>query len=80
MSAFDTLRQHRKAQGGTRIAHLFAQDPTRFQRLSPLLDDILFNYSKTALDAAARGGLLALPPARGIASALDPHTAAVPYH
>ncbi|MEO0386809.1 MAG: glucose-6-phosphate isomerase [Pseudomonadota bacterium] len=71
MSAFDTLRQHRKAQGGTRIADLFAEDPKRFQRFSARLDDMLFDYSKTALDDAARDGLLALARARGVETRRD---------
>ncbi|WP_425456108.1 glucose-6-phosphate isomerase [Aliishimia ponticola] len=49
----------------TRIESLFAEDQTRAQSFSAQTGDMLFDYSKTAIDAAARDALLDLAAASG---------------
>ncbi len=67
----DALRSHRAATAETRIKALFAQDPKRFEGFSARLDDMVLDYSKTALDRKALALLLDLAEARGVAAQRD---------
>lgn len=49
-SALDALRSHRAARKGT-LRSAFAADPGRFAAFSLLDDDLLFDWSKCAVDA-----------------------------
>jgi glucose-6-phosphate isomerase len=64
MSIFDDLRAHRAAQG-RRILDLF-DDPGRAAAFSCRVDGMLFDYSKTHLDAKAMELLLALAEAADV--------------
>ncbi len=64
---WDALKRHRAAQGDLRIAALLA-DPSRAADFSVRADGLLFDYSKTTIDAGARAGLLALAEAAGVAA------------
>ncbi|MEO1551080.1 MAG: glucose-6-phosphate isomerase [Pseudomonadota bacterium] len=64
MDLWDKLAAHRAAQTAT-IGDL-CSDPDRFGQFSASLDDMLLDYSKTALDAPARALLLDLMRARGV--------------
>jgi glucose-6-phosphate isomerase len=61
-NAWDALERHRAEQlrAGTTIAGLFAADAARFARFSARQDDLLLDFSKTALDATALRLLLDL--------------------
>jgi len=50
MSVWDKLRQLHQARGAQSIKAMFEQDDSRFDRYSLNFDDMLFDYSKTALD------------------------------
>ncbi|MDD9910864.1 MAG: glucose-6-phosphate isomerase [Ahrensia sp.] len=54
------LKAHRDATAGTTISQLFEQDETRFDTFSARCGDILFDYSKTAIDEEARALLFDL--------------------
>ncbi|MBA3323782.1 MAG: glucose-6-phosphate isomerase [Rhodobacteraceae bacterium] len=54
-----------------RIATLFERNPDRFREFSARLGDILFDYSKTNLDAHALTLLLQLAEARGVPARRD---------
>ncbi|QHQ36760.1 glucose-6-phosphate isomerase [Algicella marina] len=71
MPDFAPLLAHRKATEATPIAALFAGDPSRFAEFSVQLDDMLLDYSKTAIDAEARSRLLALAEAAGVEARRD---------
>jgi glucose-6-phosphate isomerase len=47
--ALDALRQHRRDNEGFDLRAAFAADPERFSRFSAALDDMLLDYSKTAV-------------------------------
>ncbi len=72
-AAFDALAAHRDGQrrAGTTIAGLFAADADRFGRFSARLDDLLLDYSKTALDETAMRLLLDLARVTRIAEKRD---------
>ncbi|MCE8009672.1 glucose-6-phosphate isomerase [Aestuariivita sp.] len=57
---FDDLHGHHARLSETRITDLFAADPRRAQVFRAQAGDVLFDYSKTCLDAPARAALLAL--------------------
>ncbi|MBU3029896.1 glucose-6-phosphate isomerase [Paracoccus marinaquae] len=57
------LKSHRQAQGELRITDLFDADPARAEAFSTSADDLVFDWSKTVIDAGARDLLLDL--ARG---------------
>ena len=63
---FDNLRDYRDGQGAVRIDTLFAGDPDRAETFSIRADGLLFDYSKTAIDAPARALLLALAERAGV--------------
>ena len=62
------------------IADLFEADPERFSRFSVALDDMLLDYSKTTIDDDARGALLRLAEARGVAARRDAMLAGEPIN
>ena len=64
---WDGLKRHHAAQGDLRIGALLA-DPARAADFSVRADGLLFDYSKTTIDAVARAGLLALAEAAGLAA------------
>ncbi len=64
------LDGHRDRLEGTRILDLFA-NPERAVKFSTEVDGLLFDYSKTGIDAAAMDALLALADAAGVAQARD---------
>jgi len=64
------LKTHRAAQGDLRIADLFA-DAGRAAAFSVRADGLLFDYSKTSIDAEARRLLLALAEDSGVAARRD---------
>jgi glucose-6-phosphate isomerase len=60
------LEKHRSATASRRILELFADDPNRFERFSAQFDDMLFDFSKTSIDADALGMLVRLAEATGV--------------
>ena len=50
-AAWDALATHRQATDGESLRDLFAADPARFETFSARLEDLLLDYSKTAIDA-----------------------------
>ena len=54
MSIWDDLKSHHAAKSGRSIADLFAADPGRFEGFSRRADGMLFDFSKTTIDARAR--------------------------
>jgi glucose-6-phosphate isomerase len=69
-----------RAARDRRIAALFDADPERFSRFSVALDDMLLDYSKTAIDDGARASLLRLAEARGVAARRDAMLAGEPIN
>ena len=70
-TVWQKLKAHRDAQAGTKIADLFAADPDRAGSFSAALGDVLFDYSKTAIDAGAMALLLDLAAERGVEARRD---------
>ncbi|WP_371059392.1 glucose-6-phosphate isomerase [Rhodosalinus sp. 5P4] len=66
--AWDRLQALRAEAAGRRILDLFAADPDRAARFSARAGGMLFDYSKTAIDAEARAGLLDLAAGAGVAA------------
>jgi len=71
MSIWNDLKTHRAATQGVAITDHFASDATRFETFSAQLDDMVLDYSKTAIDAKARDLLLDLARASGVESRRD---------
>ena len=67
MADWDALRQ----RTGKDILPLFEADPDRAARFAAGTDGLWFDYSKTAIDEAARDGLLALAEGAGIVAARE---------
>lgn len=61
------LKSLRAAQGDRHILDLFDVDPARAQSFSVTAGDMLFDYSKTQIDAEARDALVALCDQAGLA-------------
>lgn len=59
-SKWQALKDHYQATAGIRIVDLFAADANRAAEFSIRADDMLFDYSKTGIDATARALLLDL--------------------
>ena len=70
MSVWDQLSAHRASTESTRISALF-DDPARFNDFSVRLDDMVLDYSKTAMDGPARDLLLGLASASGVEDRRD---------
>ncbi|HEY9212908.1 MAG TPA: glucose-6-phosphate isomerase [Ancylobacter sp.] len=68
---FGALLADYAARGTEKMADLFAQDPQRFERFSAHADDMLLDYSKTALTPHTAGLLLELAIAAGIEEKRD---------
>lgn len=64
--SWTSLKSHRAMQGSVTIADLL-QDPARASGFSVRMDDMLFDYSKTTIDAEARDLLLTLADEAGVA-------------
>ena len=54
------LKSHRQAQGETRITDLFDADPARARAFATQADGLVFDWSKTMIDADARDLLVEL--------------------
>ncbi|WP_170390268.1 glucose-6-phosphate isomerase [Ruegeria arenilitoris] len=67
----DTLRTLAAKGADTRILDLFAQDPDRAQSFSASTGDLLFDYSKTLIDADIRAALIDLCDQAGLAERRD---------
>lgn len=68
--SWTSLKSHRSGQGDVSIADLLS-DPVRAGEFSVRMDDMLFDYSKTTIDAAARDLLLSLAEEAGVAARRD---------
>ncbi|MCX5577310.1 glucose-6-phosphate isomerase [Kaistia terrae] len=69
--AFATLRSHRDRVEAQTMREMFAADPARFSRLSVSADDLLLDYSKNRIDAAAVVALLDLARTAGVEERRD---------
>ena len=65
-AAFARLRTLADREGGRRIVPLFAADPHRAARFSATLDDLVLDFSKSAIDDAALDALFGLADAAGL--------------
>lgn len=65
------LADHRKTTQGHHLRGLFAEDATRFESFSARLDDLLLDYSKTAVTARSMALLLRLAESAGLAAKRD---------
>ncbi|MFO1174017.1 MAG: glucose-6-phosphate isomerase [Paracoccaceae bacterium] len=70
MSLWDDLRNHRHDNAGQKITALF-EKPDRARHFSARAGELLFDYSKTTVDAHARDLLIRLAEAAGVASRRD---------
>jgi glucose-6-phosphate isomerase len=68
---FSELATHRAAVLARPASAEFAADPQRFQRFHATLDDLLYDYSKQRLDAAALEALLRLAGAAEVEAKRD---------
>nr|WP_010395760.1 glucose-6-phosphate isomerase [Paracoccus sp. TRP] len=57
---WNRLKDHRKSQGAQRIEALFEADPSRASTFSTSAEGLVFDWSKTLIDARARDLLLEL--------------------
>ena len=71
MTIWDDLHAHRAATEDRRITELFDADPDRFAAFSARLGDMLFDYSKTSIDATARELLIRLADETGVEERRD---------
>lgn len=70
MTLWDQLASHRKATENVRISTLF-EDKNRFDAFTARLDDMVLDYSKTAMDETARGLLISLAEEAGVEKQRD---------
>jgi glucose-6-phosphate isomerase len=68
---WEALAEAGRVAQGRRIADLFAERENRFRDFSVSLDDMLLDFSKTAIDAKAKSLLLQLAEARGVETRRD---------
>ena len=68
---FAALAAQRQAHATVPIADLFVDDPQRFNEFSVTCDDLLLDYSKTALTPESRSLLLRLAECAGVAAWRD---------
>lgn len=68
---WDEVRRHRDRVRGRRIEELFKADADRAQSFSATAGDLLFDYSKTNIDAETRRALVGLCDAAGLAARRD---------
>ncbi len=64
---FDDLRAQHTRLAHTRITDLFDADPERATTFRAQSGDMVFDYSKTTIDSAARAALIALCETAGLA-------------
>ena len=62
------LKSHRQAQGDSRISDLFDADPNRASTFCTTADGMVFDWSKTLIDAGARHLLMALAEGADVAA------------
>ena len=62
------LKSHRQAQGETRITDLFDADPARARAFATQADGLVFDWSKTMIDADARDLLVELAEGADVAA------------
>ncbi len=79
-AAFARVAAAAKDLRGARIQDIFDADPARFERFSTEWDGMLFDWSKTRIDAAARDALIALARAAGVESRRDAMFAGQPIN
>ncbi len=60
------LTEYRASQGDVRMTALFEADPDRAEGFSISADDLVFDYSKTTIDARARDLLVQLAESAGV--------------
>ncbi|MDP0928848.1 glucose-6-phosphate isomerase [Paracoccus onubensis] len=63
---WNRLKSHRRMQGATRIPDLFTADPDRATNFCTKADGLVFDWSKTMIDAQARDLLLELTASAGV--------------
>ncbi len=68
---FDELQSHRARLTDTKIIDLFATDPGRADGFRAQAGDLVLDYSKTSIDAAARSALIDLCDATDVAAKRD---------
>lgn len=68
---WDDLKSLAATRDGTRIGALFAQDAARAETFSVRHDGMLFDYSKTLIDAEIRAALIAVAEGAGLAERRD---------
>jgi len=66
-----SLAERRDETLKTPLRQAFAADPGRFERFHVTLDDLLYDYSKQNIDAAALTGLVELAKAAGVEDARE---------
>jgi glucose-6-phosphate isomerase len=71
LATWDELRALRGVTETLRIADLVDGDPRRFAEFGAVQDDLLLDYSRTALTHDTRAALLRLADARGVAAQRD---------
>ena len=79
-AAFEALRPHRDRLEGRPMRELFAADPARFSHFTLQLDDMLFDFSKNRIDAAALDALISLAHAAGVEAKRDAMFAGAPIN
>ena len=67
----DELTTHAQRLAGVPVRHLFATDPTRFQRFSRELEGLLFDFSRQRIDADAMAALAAAADRAGLRARID---------
>ena len=68
---WDDLKSLAASRDGTRIDALFAQDAARAETFSVRHDGMLFDYSKTLIDAEIRAALIAVAEGAGLTERRD---------
>ena len=69
-SVLEKLR-HIHSQSGSDIASLFANDPTRFERFSASIGELVYDFSKTTIDDETMALLLQLADAANVEARRD---------
>ena len=77
---WNALDGHGARLRGTTLRALFADDPTRFDRLSRRIEGLMVDFSKEKIDAAALDALLALAQAADVAGKRDAMVAGAPIN
>ncbi len=80
LPVWQTLAAHAERLANTPLRHHFATDPNRFTALSRQCDDLLADFSKQRLDAAALADLLQLAEQSGLHAGISALFAARPVN